>query len=300
MASASTTASSSTTAATTAKEEEEEEERAARADRKALADVEGDGWMAPLHHAVVREGGTLKCHPSARPDGTRGVRAVKQYWRRGDISSYDDDDDGGAGGGGGGGGRVDVVSEAVSSAVASKTSHQNTLHHVSSFLRRHRRRRRRDDDDDADGRSVTTTRNSEEFDEDDDDDGAVAISITSAITAAAAAAADDDAAVVDAARHHEEHPVLRALSERMRGGSKPGARCDGYRIGLAVEGGGMRGVISAGATGEVLRMGFADCFDAVYGSSAGAMAGLVVLSFVFYIELDVTLHHRATTLTYTT
>ena len=43
------------------------------------------------------------------------------------------------------------------------------------------------------------------------------------------------------------------------------------RIGLAVEGGGMKGVISAGACGEILRSGFADCFDAVYGSSAGAM-----------------------------
>ena len=51
----------------------------------------------------------------------------------------------------------------------------------------------------------------------------------------------------------------------------PGERTDGMRIGLAVEGGGMKGVISAGACGEILRSGFADCFDAVYGSSAGAM-----------------------------
>ena len=67
------------------------------------------------------------------------------------------------------------------------------------------------------------------------------------------------------------HPVLEALLARKRSGSVPGERTDGMRIGLAVEGGGMKGVISAGACGEILRAGFADCFDAVYGSSAGAM-----------------------------
>ena len=84
---------------------------------------------------------------------------------------------------------------------------------------------------------------------------------------AARAALDLDVGDVDP----DVHPVLRALLERKRSGSKPGARADGMRIGLAVEGGGMKGVISAGACGEVLRMGFSDCFDAVYGSSAGAM-----------------------------
>ena len=33
----------------------------------------------------------------------------------------------------------------------------------------------------------------------------------------------------------------------------------------------MKGVVSAGACGELLRLGMYDCFDAVYGSSAGAM-----------------------------
>ena len=64
---------------------------------------------------------------------------------------------------------------------------------------------------------------------------------------------------------------MEALLARKRSGSVPGERTDGMRIGLAVEGGGMKGVISAGACGEILRSGFADCFDAVYGSSAGAM-----------------------------
>ena len=33
----------------------------------------------------------------------------------------------------------------------------------------------------------------------------------------------------------------------------------------------MRGVVSAAQCGELLRMGYWDCFDAAYGSSAGAM-----------------------------
>jgi len=40
--------------------------------------------------------------------------------------------------------------------------------------------------------------------------------------------------------------VLRALAARVGGGSQPGARRDGLRIALAVEGGGMRGIVSAG------------------------------------------------------
>jgi predicted patatin/cPLA2 family phospholipase len=43
------------------------------------------------------------------------------------------------------------------------------------------------------------------------------------------------------------------------------------KIGLVVEGGGMRGVISAGAIGCLLEEGYYDAFDACYGSSAGAM-----------------------------
>ena len=44
----------------------------------------------------------------------------------------------------------------------------------------------------------------------------------------------------------EEHPALQLLLERMRSGSRPGARTDRFKLGLAVEGGGMRGCVSAG------------------------------------------------------
>lgn len=65
--------------------------------------------------------------------------------------------------------------------------------------------------------------------------------------------------------------VVEALKRRRASGSKPGKRDDGLKIGLVVEGGGMRGVISAGAIGCLLEEGYYDAFDACYGSSAGAM-----------------------------
>ena len=172
----------------------------------ALADDE-DAWLGILRDAVAREGGTLRCSPSARPDHTRGVRAFAQYWRRGDASSHDEDD---------------ALSSTNHSFIAEKTKTAAA----------------------KDGKGPWS--NALEFIR-----GNVDI--------------EDD---VDPAGGH---PVLEALLARKRSESVPGERTDGMRIGLAVEGGGMKGVISAGACGEILRSGFADCFDAVYGSSAGAM-----------------------------
>ena len=172
----------------------------------ALADDE-DAWLGILRDAVAREGGTLRCSPSARPDHTRGVRAFAQYWRRGDASSHDEDD---------------ALSSTNHSFIAEKTKTAAA----------------------KDGKGPWS--NALEFIR-----GSVDI--------------EDD---VDPAGGH---PVLEALLARKRSESVPGERTDGMCIGLAVEGGGMKGVISAGACGEILRSGFADCFDAVYGSSAGAM-----------------------------
>ena len=138
--------------------------------------VSPDGWMETLRDATPRKGGTARCDPSARPGA--GVRAVRQFWRRGDASSYER-------------AAVDGVGETSSSG----------------------------------------------------------------------------------ASHLADHPVLAALARRLRDGTAPGSRAasDTMKIGLAVEGGGMKGVVSAGACGELLRLGLYDCFDAVYGSSAGAM-----------------------------
>ena len=44
----------------------------------------------------------------------------------------------------------------------------------------------------------------------------------------------------------ELHPVLEVLKQRLQQNSQPGSRTDPYKIGLAVEGGGMRGCVTAG------------------------------------------------------
>jgi len=72
--------------------------------------------------------------------------------------------------------------------------------------------------------------------------------------------------------------VLAALAERRRTGSRPGARTDGLRIALAVEGGGMRGIISGGMALALHEAGLTGAFDAVYGASAGALTGAWLLS----------------------
>jgi tRNA-binding EMAP/Myf-like protein len=55
--------------------------------------------------------------------------------------------------------------------------------------------------------------------------------------------------------------------------SKPSKRTDGIKLGLAIEGGGMRGCVSAGMVTCLHHLGLADAFDAVYGSSAGCLVG---------------------------
>lgn len=69
------------------------------------------------------------------------------------------------------------------------------------------------------------------------------------------------------------HPVLRLLRDRVASGSTPGRRRDGFKLGLAIEGGGMRAVVSCGMAAEVARLTGYDAFDAVYGTSGGALIG---------------------------
>jgi predicted acylesterase/phospholipase RssA len=74
------------------------------------------------------------------------------------------------------------------------------------------------------------------------------------------------------------HEVLRVLGERLRAGSRPGNRTDGSRVVLAIEGGGMRGTVSAGMALALHELGLMPAFDAVYGASAGAITGAWLLS----------------------
>jgi predicted patatin/cPLA2 family phospholipase len=69
------------------------------------------------------------------------------------------------------------------------------------------------------------------------------------------------------------HPVLEIIRQRAQSGSLPGARRDPHRVALALEGGGMRGVVSAGMAAAIERLGLTNAFDLVVGSSAGAING---------------------------
>ncbi|MFZ2871668.1 patatin-like phospholipase family protein, partial [Zavarzinia sp.] len=73
-------------------------------------------------------------------------------------------------------------------------------------------------------------------------------------------------------------PVAALALARSRDGSRPGARGDGYRLALVIEGGGMRGVIAGGMVSALDHLGLVPAFDAVYGTSAGACAGAYLLA----------------------
>ena len=74
------------------------------------------------------------------------------------------------------------------------------------------------------------------------------------------------------------HPVVQTLLRRRDEGSRPGARTDGRRVALVIEGGGMRGVVSAGMTAAIEQLGLRDAFDEVHGASAGAFNAAFLLA----------------------
>lgn len=70
------------------------------------------------------------------------------------------------------------------------------------------------------------------------------------------------------------HPVNALILKRYQENSMPGARkSDQFKLGLVVEGGGMRGIVSAGMLNALYVLGLMNCFDIVIGSSAGALNG---------------------------
>jgi len=68
--------------------------------------------------------------------------------------------------------------------------------------------------------------------------------------------------------HKETIRLLKERSLRLRRG---GSLLDGRKIGLIVEGGAMRGVISCAALLGLEELGMTEAFDEVYGASAGAV-----------------------------
>lgn len=71
--------------------------------------------------------------------------------------------------------------------------------------------------------------------------------------------------------------VLKLLRDRSQQGSVPGYRNDDARLALVIEGGSSRGAYSAGMTVAIEQLGLLPLFDAVYGSSAGALNGAWLL-----------------------
>ena len=74
---------------------------------------------------------------------------------------------------------------------------------------------------------------------------------------------------------------------------KKNTKKDSYKIGLIIEGGGMRGAFSGGAMIGLEKLGLTDCFDYVYASSSGSCAGAYFLSkqtelgsSIYYEDLD--------------
>eukprot|EP00882_Tetradesmus_deserticola_P001738 GHRQ01001868.1.p1 GENE.GHRQ01001868.1~~GHRQ01001868.1.p1 ORF type:complete len:467 (+),score=178.06 GHRQ01001868.1:470-1870(+) len=82
-------------------------------------------------------------------------------------------------------------------------------------------------------------------------------------------------------RHSSSHPVLHVMHQRLQEGSssRAGCRRDGCKLGLVVEGGGMRGIVTGAMLMGLADMGLgANVFDAVYGASAGAINATYYLS----------------------
>ncbi|MBP2471971.1 putative patatin/cPLA2 family phospholipase [Crossiella equi] len=71
--------------------------------------------------------------------------------------------------------------------------------------------------------------------------------------------------------------VLQLLRERRQARSTPGHRTDGARLALLIEGGSSRGAYSSGMAIAIEQLGLLPLFDAVYGSSAGALNGAWLL-----------------------
>jgi predicted patatin/cPLA2 family phospholipase len=87
-------------------------------------------------------------------------------------------------------------------------------------------------------------------------------------------------------------PAKQVILDRLTEGSRPGERSDDFTLALAIEGGGMRGVVSAGMLVALEQLGITGCIDLVVGTSAGALAGAFFVdgravegSVLFYTEL---------------
>lgn len=66
--------------------------------------------------------------------------------------------------------------------------------------------------------------------------------------------------------------VLDVIAQRRKQESKPQHRDDPFKVGLVIEGGAMRGVVSGGMVSGLQALGLKDAFDSTYSCSAGSAA----------------------------
>jgi predicted patatin/cPLA2 family phospholipase len=87
------------------------------------------------------------------------------------------------------------------------------------------------------------------------------------------------------------HSVKDVMIDRLATESQRGERDDGFRVALAIEGGGYAGAVSAGMLVPLEQVGFIETVDEVDGTSTGALNGLstaagqAALGSINYIEL---------------
>jgi predicted patatin/cPLA2 family phospholipase len=80
-----------------------------------------------------------------------------------------------------------------------------------------------------------------------------------------------DAAALRREPDEARSTVLRLVLQRAQAGSRPREREDGHVVCLVIEGGGMRGAVTAGMCVLLEAAGLTSAFDRIYGVSAGAL-----------------------------
>jgi predicted patatin/cPLA2 family phospholipase len=77
----------------------------------------------------------------------------------------------------------------------------------------------------------------------------------------------------------QNHDVLQLMAQRFQNHSTPSNRGnDTATLALAMEGGGMRGCVSAGMAAAIASLGLTDTIDVIYGASAGSVIGSYMVS----------------------
>lgn len=93
---------------------------------------------------------------------------------------------------------------------------------------------------------------------------------------------------------HRPQKAIEAISARRKAISMGEGRSDGRRLGLVIEGGGMRGVCSAGGAVALAQLGLSEVFDYVFVTSAAVMNASYFISNQPYLGLSVYLENCRT------